>query len=303
MDITFEEVGFTYQKGTPFENRALYAIDMTIKEGSFTALVGHTGSGKSTVLQHLNALMKPTEGTVTIGERIITPTTNNKNLKSIRKQVGIVFQFPEAQLFEETVAKDIAFGPKNFGVPEAEAIELARKMLPLVGLDEIFMERSPFDLSGGQMRRVAIAGVLAMEPQVLVLDEPTAGLDPQGRREMMEMFYDLHREKGLTIVLVTHQMDDVANYADHMVILEKGTVIREGAPQEIFQDGDWLKSKQLGVPAAVSFGQLLQAKLPSFNERLLLTTNELADAIAAQVNALTANERHQEPTSEAGEPK
>lgn len=280
MDITFEKVGYTYQKGTPFQNRALYDIDLHIKEGSFTALVGHTGSGKSTVLQHLNALMKPSEGTVTIGDRVITSQSNNKNLKSIRKKVGIVFQFPESQLFEESVAKDIAFGPKNFGASEEEGIELAKRMLPIVGLDESYMERSPFDLSGGQMRRVAIAGVLAMEPEVLVLDEPTAGLDPQGRKEMMDMFYQLYRTQGLTIILVTHQMDDVANYADHMVVLEKGTVIKEGAPQDVFKDAPWLESKQLGVPAAVSFGSLLSQKTGLIFNELPLTTADLADEIA-----------------------
>ena len=280
MDITFEKVGYTYQKGTPFQNRALYDIDLHIKEGSFTALVGHTGSGKSTVLQHLNALMKPSEGTVTIGDRVITSQSDNKNLKSIRKKVGIVFQFPESQLFEETVAKDIAFGPKNFGASEEEGIELAKRILPIVGLDASYMERSPFDLSGGQMRRVAIAGVLAMEPEVLVLDEPTAGLDPQGRKEMMDMFYQLYRTQGLTIILVTHQMDDVANYADHMVVLEKGTVIKEGAPQDVFKDAPWLESKQLGVPAAVSFGSLLSQKTGLIFNELPLTTADLADEIA-----------------------
>ena len=280
MDITFEKVGYTYQKGTPFQNRALYDIDLHIKEGSYTALVGHTGSGKSTVLQHLNALMKPSEGTVTIGDRIITAQSDNKNLKGIRKKVGIVFQFPESQLFEETVAKDIAFGPKNFGATEEEGLELAKRMLPIVGLNESYLERSPFDLSGGQMRRVAIAGVLAMEPEVLVLDEPTAGLDPQGRKEMMDMFYQLYRTQGLTIILVTHQMDDVANYADHMVVLEKGTVIKEGTPQDVFKDAEWLESKQLGAPTAVSFGSLLSQKTGLFLNELPLTTGELADEIA-----------------------
>lgn len=303
MDITFEKVGFTYQKGTPFENRVLYDIDLAVKEGDFTALVGHTGSGKSTILQHLNALMKPTEGTVTIGDRTIKPQTSNKNLKGIRKKVGIVFQFPEAQLFEETVAKDIAFGPQNFGVSEEEALKLAEKMLPLVGLDESFMERSPFDLSGGQMRRVAIAGVLAMEPEVLVLDEPTAGLDPKGRKDMMDMFYNLHRENGLTIVLVTHQMDDVANYADHMIILEKGTVIKEGAPREVFKDGQWLKSKQLGVPSAVSFAALLEEKTNDPFEALPLTTGELADNIAARLNAIPVNNIRRDPFDGAGDRK
>ena len=214
MDIRFKQVDFTYQPNTPFEQRALFDINLTIQDGSYTAIVGHTGSGKSTLLQHLNALVKPTKGQVTIGERVITPETDNKNLKPIRKKVGIVFQFPEAQLFEETVERDIAFGPKNFGVSDEEAKKLAKKMLDLVGLDEKYLQHSPFELSGGQMRRVAIAGVLAMEPEVLVLDEPTAGLDPKGRKEMMEMFSRLHKEHNMTIVLVTHLMDDVRRSCD-----------------------------------------------------------------------------------------
>lgn len=284
MDITFEKVGYTYQKGTPFENRALYDIDFQIKDGSYTALVGHTGSGKSTILRHLNALNKPTEGKVLIGDREIVATTNNKNLKSIRKKVGIVFQFPESQLFEETIAKDIAFGPKNFGATEEEGVEIAKRMLPLVGLDETYMERSPFDLSGGQMRRVAIAGVLAMEPEVLVLDEPTAGLDPKGRKEMMDMFYQLYKEHNMTIVLVTHQMEDVAEYADHVVILENGTVIKESSPAEIFQDEAWLESKQLDVPAAVSFASHLENQTGVHLQELPLTTDALADQIMSVLN-------------------
>jgi energy-coupling factor transport system ATP-binding protein len=252
---------------------------LSIKDGSFTAIVGHTGSGKSTVLQHLNALKKPTEGTVTIGDRVITNLSENKGLKSLRKKVGIVFQFPEAQLFEETVGKDIAFGPKNFGMSEEEGLEKARELLPLVGLDETFMERSPFDLSGGQMRRVAIAGVLALEPEVLVLDEPTAGLDPQGRKEVMNMFHSLYKNKGLTIVLVTHQMDDVAEYADHMIVLEKGTVMKEGHPREIFKEAGWLASMQLGVPSTVKFAHELEEKFEWTFDPLPLTTDELAAQI------------------------
>lgn len=231
---------------------------------------------KSTILQHLNALLKPTSGQVVIGERTITPETDNKNLKPIRKKVGIVFQFPEAQLFEETVARDIAFGPKNFGVTEEEAQALAKDTLALVGLDESYLERSPFDLSGGQMRRVAIAGVLAMKPEVLVLDEPTAGLDPQGRKEMMEMFWRLHQEQKMTIVLVTHLMDDVANYADAVYVLEKGRIVKSGAPKEVFQDVEWLHEKQLGVPTATDFARLLEKKGMAFTE-LPLTADELAD--------------------------
>ncbi|WP_302373040.1 energy-coupling factor ABC transporter ATP-binding protein [Enterococcus asini] len=280
MDIRFEQVGFTYQPNSPFETRALFDIDLEVKEGSYTALVGHTGSGKSTLLQHLNALLKPTAGLVKIGERTITPETDNKNLKPIRKKVGIVFQFPEAQLFEETVAKDIAFGPKNFGVTDEEAVKLAARYLELVGLDESYLERSPFELSGGQMRRVAIAGVLAMEPEVLVLDEPTAGLDPQGRKEMMEMFWRLHKEQQMTIVLVTHLMDDVANFADYVYVLEKGRVVKCGTPQKVFEDVDWVEEKQIGVPTATAFAEKLVQKGLTF-DHLPLTAEELADQLVA----------------------
>ncbi|GAA3025366.1 energy-coupling factor ABC transporter ATP-binding protein [Tetragenococcus solitarius] len=281
MDIVFEQVNFTYQPDSPFEQRVLYDINMTVKEGSYNALVGHTGSGKSTILQHLNALLKPTSGHVKIGERTITPETNNKNLKPIRKKVGIVFQFPESQLFEETVGKDIAFGPKNFGVSEEEALELAKEYLALVGLDESYLERSPFDLSGGQMRRVAIAGVLAMEPEVLVLDEPTAGLDPQGRKEMMAIFEHLHQVRKMTIVLVTHLMDDVADYADYVYVLEKGKLVKDGTPEAVFQDIRWLEEKQLGVPTAAAFAKRLEEKGMSF-KKLPLTADELADALVAR---------------------
>ncbi len=280
MDIILKDVGYSYGAGTPFESRALYDVDLAIPEGSYTALIGHTGSGKSTVARHLNALLKPTTGTVTIGDRVIDNKTNNKNLKFIRKKVGIVFQFPESQLFEETIAKDIAFGPMNFGVSEAEALELAKETLPLVGLDETFMDRSPFDLSGGQMRRVAIAGVLAMKPEVLILDEPTAGLDPAGRREIMTMFNKLHEEQGISIVLVTHQMDDVATYADHVIIMDKGTVVKMGSPAEIFLDAEFLQEKQLGLPASLEFLQKFSQKTGiDFGDQRPLGTSRLAAAI------------------------
>ncbi|NLM65852.1 MAG: ATP-binding cassette domain-containing protein, partial [Enterococcus sp.] len=218
---------------------------------------------------------------VFIGDRVITPETNNKNLKPIRQKVGIVFQFPEAQLFEETVERDIAFGPKNFGVSEEAANQLAAKTLKMVGLDESYLARSPFDLSGGQMRRVAIAGVLAMEPEILVLDEPTAGLDPQGRKEMMEMFHRLHQENKITIVLVTHLMDDVADYADFVYVLEKGRLVKEGSPREVFQDVEWLHDRQLGVPTATAFAQKLVDRGFQF-ATLPLTSEELATALIAK---------------------
>ena len=278
MDIRFKQVGFAYQAGTPFEMRALHDISFSIEDGSYVAIIGHTGSGKSTILQHLNALLKPTEGVVELGEKTIDSTTGNKDLKPLRKKVGIVFQFPEAQLFEETVEKDIAFGPKNFGVSEEEVLKIAAEVVKTVGLPEDVLKKSPFDLSGGQMRRVAIAGVLAMKPEVLVLDEPTAGLDPKGRFEMMEMFYKLHKEQNLTIVLVTHQMNDVSDYANHVVVIEAGSVVKEGAPKEVFEDASWLLEKQLGVPTTLAFVEKLKSK--GWNTtKMPLTLEELADAI------------------------
>ncbi|MCP8863110.1 energy-coupling factor ABC transporter ATP-binding protein [Latilactobacillus curvatus] len=282
MDITFKNVSYTYQPGTPFQGIGLENINVTIPSGSYTALIGHTGSGKSTLLQHLNALLKPTSGVVQIGEREITPETNNKNLKAVRQKVGMVFQFPESQLFESTVQKDIAFGPKNFGVPEAEALERAKEMIELVGLPANVIDKSPFDLSGGQMRRVAIAGVLAMKPEVLVLDEPTAGLDPVGRREMMTLFEKLHSEQGMTIVMVTHQMDDVANYADNVIVLEHGKLAKTGAPREIFADPDWLTEKQLGLPTTTQFAQALMRQGFVFDQ-VPLTEHELAALLAEQL--------------------
>ena len=278
MDIRFKQVGFAYQAGTPFEMRALHDVTFSVKDGSYVAIIGHTGSGKSTILQHLNALLKPTEGIVELGDKTIDSTTGNKDLKPLRKKVGIVFQFPEAQLFEETVEKDIAFGPKNFGVSEEEALRIAAEVVKTVGLPEDVLKKSPFDLSGGQMRRVAIAGVLAMKPEVLVLDEPTAGLDPKGRLEMMEMFYKLNKEQKMTIVLVTHQMNDVSDYADHVIVIESGNVVKEGSPKEVFSDASWLLEKQLGVPTTLAFVEKLKEKGWS-TDKMPLTLDELANAI------------------------
>ena len=278
MDIRFKQVGFAYQAGTPFEMRALHDVTFSVKDGSYVAIIGHTGSGKSTILQHLNALLKPTEGLVELGDKTIDSTTGNKDLKPLRKKVGIVFQFPEAQLFEETVEKDIAFGPKNFGVSEEEALKIAAEVVKTVGLPKEVLKKSPFDLSGGQMRRVAIAGVLAMKPEVLVLDEPTAGLDPKGRLEMMEMFYKLNKEQNMTIVLVTHQMNDVSDYADHVIVIESGNVVKEGSPKEVFSDASWLLEKQLGVPTTLAFVEKLKEKGWS-TDKMPLTLDELANAI------------------------
>ena len=257
MGITLENVSYTYQAGTPFEGPALFEVNLEIKDGSYTAFVGHTGSGKSTILQLLNGLLVPTEGSVVIDDVKITSTSVNKDIKQVRKKVGLVFQFAESQIFDETVLKDVAFGPQNFGESKEDAERLAREKLTLVGISEELFERSPFELSGGQMRRVAIAGILAMEPDILVLDEPTAGLDPAGRKELMSLFKRLH-EAGMTIVLVTHLMDDVANFADTVYVMEKGRLVKSGEPRQVFQAVAFMESIQLGVPKITKFAQELK---------------------------------------------
>ncbi|MBC1495544.1 energy-coupling factor ABC transporter ATP-binding protein [Listeria welshimeri] len=276
MEIKLEQLGYCYQKNSPFEKRALLDVNVSFDSGSYSAIIGHTGSGKSTLLQHLNALLMPTEGKITVGEREIVAGVKQKKLRDIRKKVGIVFQFPEAQLFEETVEKDICFGPMNFGVSEEDAKLRAKKVIYEVGLTEEILSRSPFELSGGQMRRVAIAGVLAMDPEVLVLDEPTAGLDPHGREEIMEMFYNLHKEKGLTTVLVTHSMEDAARYAEKIVLMKAGTVLQIGSPREIFAKPDALVDLGLSVPDVVRFQGLFERK---FNVKLTKTCLTIAELI------------------------
>lgn len=291
--ITFEKVNYTYQPNTPFASRALFDIDLEVKTGSYTAIIGHTGSGKSTLLQHLNGLLQPTDGVVVVGDITIKNGSKTKEIKPVRKKVGVVFQFPESQLFEETVLKDVAFGPQNFGISKEEAEKIAAQKLAMVGLPEKFWEKSPFELSGGQMRRVAIAGILAMEPEVLVLDEPTAGLDPKARIEMMQLFESVHKA-GQTVVLVTHLMDDVADYADAVYLLEKGRIISCGAPSEVFQQVEFLKAHELGVPKATEFANDLQKRSHLKFERLPITRAELVSALTELKNHLTA------PSADAG---
>ena len=281
MAINFNQVGFTYQLNTPFATPGLHDVNFTMPEGKFTAVIGHTGSGKSTMVQHLDGLVIPTAGEITIGDQRIVPTTKPKELNQMRAHVGLVFQFPEAQLFEQTVLKDVMFGPKNFGKSEAEAKEAAQRALRTVGMAERFDERSPFELSGGQMRRVAIAGVLAMEPDLLILDEPTAGLDPAGQEELMTLFARLQKERDMTVVLITHQMEYVAQYADHVVIFEGGTVVKEGTPAEVFADVDWLRDKQLDVPIAKQFADHLADK--GLQLENVLDIDQLADQLATKL--------------------
>ena len=277
MGIILDNVSYTYQEGTPFASAALSDVSLTIEDGSYTAIIGHTGSGKSTILQLLNGLLVPTKGSVRVFDTLITSTSINKQIRQIRKQVGLVFQFAENQIFEETVLKDVAFGPQNFGVSVEEAEAIAREKLALVGIDESLFERSPFELSGGQMRRVAIAGILAMEPKILVLDEPTAGLDPIGRKELMTLFKKLHQD-GITIVLVTHLMDDVAEFADQVYVMEKGKLVKSGKPSLVFQNVEFMEKIQLGVPKITRFAQRLVDRGISF-EQLPITIEEFKEFI------------------------
>ena len=277
MGIALENVSFTYQEGTPLASTALSDVSLTIEDGSYTALIGHTGSGKSTILQLLNGLLVPSQGSVRVFDTLITSTSKNKDIRQIRKQVGLVFQFAENQIFEETVLKDVAFGPQNFGVSEEDAEQIAREKLALVGIDESLFNRSPFELSGGQMRRVAIAGILAMEPAILVLDEPTAGLDPLGRKDLMNLFKKLH-QSGMTIVLVTHLMDDVAEYASQVYVMEKGRLVKGGKPSDVFQDVVFMEEVQLGVPKITAFCKRLADRGVSF-KRLPIKIEEFKESL------------------------
>lgn len=252
MSITFKEVEHIYAQDTPFAYHALKGVNLNIQKGSMTALIGHTGSGKSTLIQHINALLLPTSGEVNVEDILITATDKPSSLKPLRKKAGLVFQFPEYQLFEETILKDIIFGPKNFGVSEEEAISIAKKVIKLVGLDESYLECSPFDLSGGQKRRIAIAGILAMDPDILILDEPTAGLDPQGAKEMLQLFKKVNQE-GKTVILVSHDMNQVLEYCDDVVVMNHGQVERHVSVEELFKETEYLTSLSIDLPIITSF--------------------------------------------------
>lgn len=277
MGISLKNVYYTYQEGSPFEGQALSDINLEIKDRSYTAIVGHTGSGKSTLLQLLNGLLCPTQGEIQFDEFVLDRETDQKKMKHLRKKVGLVFQFPESQLFAETVLADVAFGPQNFGVSRERAEEIAKDKLAVAGLNDAIYNKSPFELSGGQMRRVAIAGILAIEPEILVLDEPTAGLDPVGRKELMALFETLHKN-GMTIVLVTHTMDDVANFADTVYVLKGGNLVLEGSPSSVFQEVEYLQKIQLGVPKITNFALQLQQKGLKF-ERLPIKIEELKEML------------------------
>ena len=279
MPIRFENVSYVYSKKTPMEKSALSEINLEIEEGSFTAIVGRTGCGKSTLIQHLNALLNPTSGTVFIDDftNAADKKKRDKKTKPLRKNVGLVFQFPEYQLFEETVEKDVAFGPKNFGDDKDTALQKAHEALKEVGLDESFYERSPFELSGGEKRRVAIAGILAVRPKYLVVDEPTAGLDPSGAKEMMDLFEKVHQQ-GTTLILVTHDMDIVLNYCSDVIVLDDGKVAKVCKPADLFDED--VSRFSLHSPAIYEFAARLEKRGYAFDKANLRDIDSLAKQIA-----------------------
>ncbi|MBQ1579584.1 MAG: energy-coupling factor transporter ATPase [Firmicutes bacterium] len=259
MQIEVRELGYTYSEGLPFATTALEDVNFTIPSGEFAAIIGHTGSGKSTLLMHLNGLMKPTKGCVLADGIDINEKT--KEAREARRKIGLVFQYPEYQLFEETVLKDVCFAPKNYGFTPEECEEKAIAALKLVGIDpDAKRDVSPFELSGGEKRRVAIAGVLAMEPQVLILDEPTAGLDPKGHKDILDMVEKVRRDRNLTILLVSHNMDDAARMADRVLVLDKGHLAMNGTPREVFSHHKELHEIGLGAPSSSELLYLLKEK-------------------------------------------
>lgn len=278
MSIRVEHLTHIYDKGLPTEQIALEDINFTVADGELLGVIGHTGSGKSTLLQHLNGLLKPNSGRVIVGD--VDITAPGVSMVEIRKRIGLVFQYPEYQLFEETVAKDVAFGPKNLGLSEQEIEERVREALELVGLDyEQIKERSPFELSGGQKRRVAIAGVVAMRPEVLILDEPTAGLDPKAHHDVLDMVQEVHRRTGNIIILVSHNMADIARVSDKIIVIDSGHLVTTGTPQEVFAQKELLRGVGLDLPPITEFTETLREKgmaLPP----TILDTKEAALAIA-----------------------
>lgn len=282
MSITFTEVEHIYSFNTPFAYHALKGVNLDIKDQSFTAIIGQTGSGKSTLIQHINALLLPTNGSIRVADYLITATEKPSKLKPLRKKAGLVFQFPEYQLFEETIEKDIIFGPMNFGVSEEEAKAIAHKVLKTVGLDESYLNKSPFDLSGGQKRRIAIAGILAMDPDILILDEPTAGLDPQGTKEMMNLFKKIN-DLGKTIILVTHDMNHVLQYCDEVVVMNHGKVEKHDTVTNVFKDSEYLNSLGIDLPIITSF--ILKLNEKGFNiDSAINNIKDLVTAIGGELH-------------------
>ena len=283
MSIQVKNLKHIYEKGMPTESVALEGVSFEVEDGELLGIIGHTGSGKSTLLQHLNGLLKPDEGTIVIGG--VDITAPGVSMVEIRKRIGLVFQYPEYQLFEETVAKDVAFGPRNLGLADSEIEERVREALELVGLDyEDMKDRSPFELSGGQKRRVAIAVVIAMRPEVLILDEPTAGLDPKAHKDVLKMIEDVHGKTGNITVLVSHNMADIANLSDKVLVIDSGRVVTMGTPEEVFSKRDELSSVGLDLPPITCLTEALRERGFKIRETIL-SVEDAADEIAEYLKA------------------
>lgn len=278
MSIQVKNLTHIYEKGMPNESIALEDISFEVEDGSFLGIIGHTGSGKSTLLQHLNGLLKPTEGNIVIGD--VDITSPEVSMVEIRKRIGLVFQYPEYQLFEETVAKDVAFGPKNLGLSQEEIDERVKEAIELVGLDyEAIKDRSPFELSGGQKRRVAIAGVVAMRPEVLILDEPTAGLDPKAHKDVLKMVETVHEKTGNIIILVSHNMADIARMSDKVLVIDGGHKVMMGTPKEVFSQKEVLSKVGLDLPPITQLTEELRKNGVAIEETIL-SVDEAAEQIA-----------------------
>lgn len=278
MIMKIKDLNYVYNPNTPFEKKALDNINIEIKQGEFIGLIGHTGSGKSTLVQHLNGLIKPTTGSIIIDG--VDITQKDAKLKEIRQKVGLVFQYPEHQLFEETIYKDIAFGPKNLGLNPEEVNVRVKESMEQVGLDfETLKDRSPFELSGGQKRRVAIGGVIAMRPKILILDEPTAGLDPRGRDEILGEIFKIYKEKNITIVLVSHNMEDIARLVSRILVMDSGKIAMDNVPTEIFKSVDELKQIGLGVPQITEFMKSFYEKYESNSKGRINKQKDLATVL------------------------
>lgn len=299
MPIVLDQVTYTYGAGTPFEKTALKTINLTIEEGEFVGIIGHTGSGKSTLVQHLNGLLHPTTGTVTVNGVDISGKTDEA--KQMRHKVGMVFQYPEHQLFEETIAQDIAFGPKNLGLSEDEVDKRVREAMKFVGLDyNTYAERSPFHLSGGQMRRVAIAGVVAMNPDYLVLDEPSAGLDPFGREEIFEEIIKLHKQ-GITVILVSHNMEDISRMANRLIVMDKGQAVLDGVPLDIFNNHrQTLQNVGVDVPPVSVMMESLRERGLNVTNRVL-TVDDAVNAIFESTGQATRQDAKTNPSTTVNE--
>lgn len=276
MSIKFNDVTYVYQKGTPFEYEALYQINTEFEPGHYYAIIGQTGSGKSTLIQHFNGLLKPSYGTVALDDLVLKAKTKDKAIRPMRQRVGLVFQFPESQLFEDSVEREILFGPKNFNMNLDKVKDYAYRLLMKLGFDRDVMNKSPFQMSGGQMRKIAIVSILAMDPDIIVLDEPTAGLDPHSRKQVMGLLKQLQQE-GKTIVLVTHDMNDVAQYADRIKVLQQGTLVYEGTPRALFSDSERINDYSLDLPDIVQLQRDFEHKHQTKLSDTALTDEEFIE--------------------------